>query len=365
MCFPCSVLEGAPIADGHLSRLKALKPMSIFHEQVKLNAVLADGREHTTAPLLEVLVPLRSAEGEDLSAIAQFIIEGNSIAQEYAMLARNLNSQAVLIFLAGGAVLIIGLGLSFHQLEKSNRLLETRTASLLKANEELALALKTSAVGSVTSHLLHCLKNPLAGLQDFVSSRGEGDNDAGQWKEAEAAAARMRKMINGILDLLREDGGFGSCDLSLREMGAAVCERIKPVAEERRVEFLMRIECEQSLPSRVAQLTSLILVNLIENGIEATPPGGVVQLSMSQSADGLSLQVQDQGGGIPRELEPRLFSPVRSTKTNGSGLGLALCSQIAKQLGAELALKQNSPTGCRFELRLPHAVLTIPTSCEV
>jgi two-component system sensor histidine kinase FlrB len=210
---------------------------------------------------------------------------------------------------------------------------------------------------------LHGLKNPLAGLQAFIASGREGTVDDSQWQEADAAAQRMRSMIHEILDLLREDEGFGVADLTLREVTQMVAARVRPTVDEHRVRFeLQEGPGSQSLPSRVGQLTCLVLVNLVENAIEATPPGGVVQLSARASESGVAFQVRDQGPGISEPQAARIFTPGQTTKANGSGLGLALCRQIARHLGAELTLIQNNGSGCAFELLLPPTLAPDPAA---
>jgi signal transduction histidine kinase len=356
--FPPYVLDGEDVPAEQLALLQELKPVSAFHEQVPLDSILADGHDHGSAPLLEILVPLHSPEQSRLAGIGQFIIEGRSVASEYAALDRHLNTQAGLAFLSGGAILVLGLGMAFHRLERTNRLLEARTESLLQANEELVLTAKTAAVGTVTSHLLHGLKNPLAGLEDFVCTRGEGQEGSARWEQAEAAANRMRTMIQDILGLLRDEDGFDSCDLSLADLGSMVLTKVQPLGQEHGVQFQMNLRSEHQLPSRVAQVTSLILANLIQNAMEATPAGGLVELNALETPKGLSFEVRDQGPGIPQELAPRLFTPGRSTKPNGSGLGLALCKQMAKQIGADLTLKESTGSGATFALMLPQKVLS-------
>src|SRR5262249_61594044 len=107
----------------------------------------------------------------------------------------------------------------------------TRTASLVRANHELTLAAKTSAVGTITSHLIHGLKNPLAGLHGFVSSRGPEPaktNDA-EWLEVAATTRRMQNLINQIVLVLSEEKGTGSYEMSFPELVEVIASIMVPL----------------------------------------------------------------------------------------------------------------------------------------
>jgi len=68
-------------------------------------------------------------------------------------------------------------------------------------------------------------------------------------------------------------------------------------------------------------------------------------------------EVRDEGTGVPAHLLAKLFTPLRSPKSGGHGIGLAIGRQLANHLGAVLELKTSSPTGSVFELRLPRSRL--------
>jgi signal transduction histidine kinase len=63
--------------------------------------------------------------------------------------------------------------------------------------------------------------------------------------------------------------------------------------------------------------------------------------------------VQDEGPGLPAELQSKLFKPCRSNKPGGHGIGLTICKQLANHLGAALELKSSSEKGSVFALQLP------------
>jgi signal transduction histidine kinase len=105
----------------------------------------------------------------------------------------------------------------------------------------------------------------------------------------------------------------------------------------------------------------IILGHLVQNAIQATPRRKAVRLMLHGGHHGVRFEVRDEGTGFPEEMRPLLFKPCLSSKEGGSGLGLALCRQLAAHLDAELELVQSTPQGCVFVLTLPEH----PTSDSV
>ena len=126
------------------------------------------------------------------------------------------------------------------------------------------------------------------------------------------------------------------------------------------VEFVSTLKANGTLASRDANLAILILENLVQNAIQATPPNCVVKLHIEAATDCWICSVVDQGPGLPPERREALFSPGHSTKPGGSGLGLAISKQLAKQIGAELELKSSTNGGCVFTLSLPQKSSLLP-----
>src|SRR5258708_39182671 len=114
-------------------------------------------------------------------------------------------------FVAGGSLRTLAMVRAFHRLNDAHQLLAERTDNLVKANQELALAAKTSALGAVTAHLIHGLKNPLAGLHSFILGRqcGPTDGETADWLQAVASTRRMQAMIAEVVSLLREEEAGG------------------------------------------------------------------------------------------------------------------------------------------------------------
>lgn len=352
-CFPPNLLEQM-MDTNLLSTLQEHRPVSRFRARVPLWSVFYPDESmdfEEVVPLLEVHVPLHEEDGP-LAGIAQFLIEGHSITAEFERLDRRLAVQAVTAFAVGGGILTLALGWAFRRLNRAHALLAERTANLARANRELALAAKTSALGAVTAHLIHGLKNPLAGLHHFVNARGASAESAPEedWEHAVASTRRMQTMINQVIGVLREDQSGAAYEITAAELEEMVRGRVQPLAREQAVQFTSTVRAGFVLSNRVANLLALILVNLCENAIQATPAGRRVTLDIARAGQQLRFSVMDEGPGFPADVP--LFMPCRSIKEEGTGVGLALCKQLANHLDAALELARSSDAGCVFQLTL-------------
>lgn len=352
--FPPTLMEST-LNRETVDPVQNLQPVSHFHPDVPLWSVFYPDESmdlSDTLPLLEVVVPLHTEDGP-LDGMAQFLVEGHSIAAEYARLDRQLAIQATIAFGVGGLVLTLALAWAFRRVNRAQDLLAERTENLARANQELVLAAKTSALGAVTAHLLHGLKNPLAGLHNFVAGRGTTvpDPEPADWQHAVASTRRMQAMIDHVISVLREDRSVSAYDVTLTELEEMVRSRVQAIAHQRHVEFRVVLQTDGMLPNRSANLVALILVNLCENALQATPERTQVTLSVRRRPGGLVFEVGDEGPGFPADTP--LFMPCRSTKEEGTGVGLALCKQLANHLEAVLELVRSTSEGCVFQLTLP------------
>jgi two-component system nitrogen regulation sensor histidine kinase NtrY len=98
-----------------------------------------------------------------------------------------------------------------------------------------------------------------------------------------------------------------------------------------------------------------VLINLVDNAIEATGRKGsvVVSAEFDRALARVRLAVADDGPGIPPEDKDKLFVPHFSTKKRGSGLGLAIVSRIVQEHQGTIRVEDREPRGTRFVVDLP------------
>lgn len=363
--FPATILP-LPLGTRALTAIHSLKPHSRFRPATPLSAVFIYLPQFATGtvarvPTLEVTVPLHRRQTEKLAGAAQFLIEGQSVADEYARLDARLWRIGLVTFVMAGTLLVAMLWPAFGRMQKLHHDLALRSERLQRANEELALAARAAAVGAISAHLMHGLKNPLASLSQYVSQQrngGSNQTEAEDWADALTASRRMQSLVEQTLEVLGDARGEPSYELSVKELARDVQKRVASLAARRGVALDSVVTGDCTLSSRTANLASLVLVNLLENAIAVTPAGGTVLLVVNRIAGKLQFAVRDEGAGFPAHLREQLFLPCKSTREGGSGIGLAISKQISDYLGAELELAESSQAGCVFTLALP------VTACE-
>jgi signal transduction histidine kinase len=362
--FPATIMP-RPLEQDAVESIQELKPHSRFVSDTSLDSVFIYLPQFSAGriahiPTLQVTVPLHQRKSKKVVGAAQFIVEGQSIADEFARLDGRLIQIAGTTFLVSGALLVVMLWPAFRRVQKLNRNLAMHGRRLQRANDELALSARISAVGAISSHLMHGLKNPLASLSQFVSRSDPGETeteaDPQEWQDALTASRRMQALVEHTLEVLCDDRGEPTYELTVTELGDDIQKRVAVMATRKKIMVSFLAEGNFALSSRTANLASLVLVNLLENAIEATPAGGTVSLSVSRKDERLCFRVRDEGSGFPDLQREHLFLPGKSSKDGGSGIGLAISKQIAEFLNAKLDLEKTSSQGCVFLLELPVSV---------
>jgi C4-dicarboxylate-specific signal transduction histidine kinase len=273
------------------------------------------------------------------------------------------NRQAVDRTIAAfGVFLLVCLGLLvFRQRGKDIELsrtvseLEQRRAEVIRL-ERLALA------GQLSANIFHDIKKPVLNIKheaDDLLAGGElGDT-------SRVAIAAMKEQTELFLAMLRESG----FEQFVRAEGAAeefcdVAESIERSLalvkyEQRDVAVSVNAPRDGSLPLVFAPPWRLVQLfsNLFLNAYQAMEGRGELAVAVRAVKSGTEIVVADTGPGIAPEIRARVFDPFATTKaeTEGSGLGLYICTQILSDLGGSIRIEDNVPRGTRFVVQLPGA----------
>ncbi len=233
---------------------------------------------------------------------------------------------------------------------------------LLEAQERLVRSERFAAVGEAAAHLAHEIKNPLLLMGGFAAQVRKGLG------EDVPMAAKLRDKLQIVEDearrlecLLREVSGF-----TKPSRPTLVSQDINEVVEDtlRLVEsdFGERgIRCVRELdrglppvPCDPGQMRQ-VLLNLVKNAGEAMPDGGAITVRTWREGGAVKIAVRDTGLGMPPQVLERLFSPFFTTKTKGTGLGLAVSFRIMEDHGGEIDATSAEGQGSTFTLSLPLA----------
>ena len=308
--------------------------------------------EIRSAPVLEVLLRLHGRDPSKILGFAQYYIDARPLAGELAAIDQRINAQTAATLGIGGALIAAVVTAAYFGLRRAQRTIAERNERLIHANFELTLAAKASAVGQITSHLIHGLQGSVAGLRAVVTDRAP-DARAPDWQTAADYTDRMQTMIQDVVALLGDVATQNSYEITGRELAAIIRQRNAPSAARKGVVWEDEGAFDENLDSHRGSVLCLVANNLLQNAIEATDPGRRVAIAYQHREAALTIIVSDEGHGIPEEMRTHLFEAGRTGRTGGSGLGLAISSLLARQIGATLALDSTGPRGTVFSLTLP------------
>ena len=209
------------------------------------------------------------------------------------------------------------------------------------------------------SDAAHELRTPLAGVQAAAERLLRGVDDRTQREELSVTvireARRASRLADDLLTMARIDSGLElhRLPVDLRGLAASVADLAGLAHPAARVEVVGETGTVEADPDRVTQ----VLTNLLDNALVATRHQGHVTIALSRTQDVVSVDVLDDGPGIPPADAERVFErlvrldPARSS--SGSGLGLSIARGIAEAHGGTLELVPSEATGARFRLSLP------------
>lgn len=219
-------------------------------------------------------------------------------------------------------------------------------------NERLA------AMGEMVASLAHQLRTPLAAALLYTGHMASMNLDpAARGKAADRALERLRHLEKLIQDMLIFARGeaLGRESFSICDLVSELAGTIEPVAVRRNVVFTA--DCQAGTCALFGNRKEIAgaLINLLENALQAVAEGGKVQFTASESAGSAIFRVQDNGRGVPPELQTRLFEPFYTTRADGTGLGLAIARGVARAHGGDITLRSAPGEGAEFSLSIPLA----------
>lgn len=264
----------------------------------------------------------------------------------------------LLLNVIGVAVVALLAGYLADRLRVAGGALERAEARLERA-ERLAL------LGRLAAGLAHEIRNPLGAIAGSVEmlrdAPGLDAEDRRLFDIVERETRRLGLLVNDMMDLARPKApDVGSVELVT--LAREVVTLAAGAGRGAGGDVPVRLEAPDDATFEVrvdaAQLRQ-VLWNLVRNAVEVNPPGEPVRVLVDSPTPGkVRVAVEDRGPGIPDAKKALVFDEFYTTRTKGSGLGLAVVRRIVDAhagLGMRIAVEDAVPAGTRFEVRLPLA----------
>ena len=333
---------------------------------------------------IEMTFPMNDESGKNVIGVMLVSVSTDSIAatlailKQYALMIQFL--VAVIVVIAGFAV-STALVRPFRRLTKSikdvqdgyeadfisvNSYSETETMSA--ACDEMLRRLQTldESRQEFVSNVSHELKTPLTSMKVLADSlMGQEDIPVELYREfmtdIGAEIDRENKIINDLLSLVKMDKSAGNINITsvqINELLERIMKRLRPIAQKQNVELVM--ESFRPVVAEVDEVKlTLALTNLIENAIKYNNPDGWVHVSLNADHQNFFVTVEDNGIGIPKEAQNRIFERFyrvdksHSREIGGTGLGLAIARNAIIMHRGAIKVHSMEGEGTTFTVRIP------------
>lgn len=222
-----------------------------------------------------------------------------------------------------------------------------------RVEKEIARLDRLNLIGAMAAGIGHEIRNPLTTVRGFLqmlSVKPDFANHGSHFDLMIQELDRANAIITEFLSLAKNK----AVDLKEGNLNNIIA-MLLPLLEAGAILYNKTVKTDlgeiPNLPLDEKEIRQLI-INLVRNGLDAMPPGGVLTIRTSCDDDRITLSVQDQGRGIPPDLADKIGTPFFTTKDFGVGLGLAVCYSIAARHNAVISFDSGA-SGTTFTVAFP------------
>ncbi len=347
-----------------LVRLSAFAENVIRSVRTGIVVVAGDGAIRSINPAARAVfsLPLRDVEGQSLDSVGDAFGEVVGVVDDVrqsgtmrALSGLRLGDKVVDATVVplrdrqgehGGDVLVLGDDVTARE----------------DAREQLVQSERLAAVGRLAAQITHEIRNPLSSIGLNIELLSDDVPSLPDERRAEVQSIldavlgevrRLAEITEGYLRFARlpahahqaKDLGDLCADLVTFSQSEASAQRKN-----------LELNVDDALPPVTVDASRLrqALLNLVKNAIEAASPGGTVRVSVRRGDDNnVAVTVEDNGKGVPKAQRDQIFSPFFTTKQDGTGLGLVVAREIAREHGGDLDVSDSTLGGAAFTLTLP------------
>jgi two-component system sensor kinase FixL len=214
---------------------------------------------------------------------------------------------------------------------------------------------RLAAVGQAVAHVAHEIKNPLMIIGGFTSqirSIMEREKDINKIDMVLDEVARLERLIANLGDFTKE------YKLVMRpaELNSVVGDVLNIMAgiyDEERYRFERQLSSDITEISCDPDKLKQVFINIISNGTEAMPSGGVISIKTEKITGGVEISISDEGRGMTNEELKEIFEPFYTTREKGTGLGLAISYKIVQAHNGDIWAVSEPGKGTTFFVQIP------------
>ncbi|HMK61050.1 MAG TPA: ATP-binding protein [Dissulfurispiraceae bacterium] len=228
-------------------------------------------------------------------------------------------------------------------------------SELEQSNREKARLEKLSALGEMSMTVAHEVKNPLNAIRGAVSylkDNFEGD----VLREFLSIIEQETKRLNDIVTEYLVFSKPAPIKVSHADLNSAISDMVSLIRQEaieNNVEIITELDTSLKPFDFDIQQIKQALLNILVNAIDATLPGDAIKITTVSRNSSVDVIIKDNGQGIEKDILPEIFKPFYTTKTRGSGLGLACVERIIRDHKGNVTVRSEEGKGTEFIFSIP------------
>ncbi len=312
---------------------------------------------------------------EDIFGYQCSDVIGHNLSEILAPRCREEHNHAVKHFVKTGKATLIGHETEFNAMRKNGSTFPASisfsmtkvgndmfftgivrdTTETKTLQENLIRSERLAALGQTVAEITHEIRNPLMLIGGFARQlikSVSGKKDQEKLSIIAGEIVRLENMLTDVKSL------YTPWSLVIEKFDVHdLLEEIHHLVSTSNVDkkFTVHLKTSEKSPVIEGDREKLkqVVLNIMKNSIEALPDGGVMSLEMEERGDSIEITVKDQGHGIPKELQEKIFNPYFTTKKGGTGLGLCVSRRIVEDhKGSSLTIESEEGKGTTVTISL-------------
>jgi len=232
----------------------------------------------------------------------------------------------------------------------------TDITALKHLEAQVRQAQRLADLGILAAGMAHEIRNPLSAIKTFVALLPKKLEKPGFLEKFQQTVPREINRLNTLIEEMLELSRPPRYRLKPTDAGALVrhCTTLLEADfTARNIFFQVNLPDDPAWVQADADQLEKAVVNLLQNGAQAMPGGGTLQVSVFFDQNQAVLEFRDTGHGMSPEVVDNIFSPFFTTKAKGTGLGLAITHKVITEHGGRISVDSREQEGTCFTVRLP------------
>jgi len=224
---------------------------------------------------------------------------------------------------------------------------------------EMRFMERLADVGKAVAQVVHEIRKPLmliGGFAHQVRQCGALEKDDGNRHKLsiiEEEVRRLEALLNGIRLLTRPASASQKRSLNINDLLRETFDLLEPMLQDHVVKLEVTLAEETLMIHGDGDQLKQVFLNLLQNASDAMGGVGTIRVTSRRINRSVQIDIEDEGPGVPHDVQDKVFDPFFTTKAQGTGLGLAISRNIIQDHGGTIVLGPQEKQGATFTIELP------------